>query len=410
MNIAGIVVEYNPFHNGHYWHAKETRRLCNADVVIGVMSGQFVQRGEAAFFDKWTRAQMAVSSGVDVVFELPTAYAIRSAQFFATGAVQLLASLGAVSHLCFGAETPEVELLRTAARLADSSAAIAALHAEMKKGHSYARSLGDALQCEESNPLAYHPNNILGIEYIRAIERFAPSILPLAIQRKMAAYHETSLKGHYASATAIRLAIRNNASIEKAMPSSLLSLIEAQRNLGKGPVFQETFTPMLLCLLRQQSCAQLKRCLLGSADGLEYRLKQAATSATDWKSLVDGCMTKRYTRGRLQRALLWILLGVEAELLTQADQYGPQYARLLAFNDTGREALKLLQKTSSIPIIDRPANWLKKTAQKYEPTALRDKMLLLDAKASDIYVLGMPKEKWHMGGCDFKQSPIYHRM
>ena len=409
MNVAGIVVEYNPFHNGHLWHAQETRRLCEADAVVGVMSGQFVQRGEAALFDKWTRAQMAVDGGVDLVIELPTACAVRSAQFFASGAIRLLAALGTVTHLCFGAETPDLTALRAAAREADSPAALAALRCAMKQGHSYAKAFGDALSQQAAEEVPQQPNNILAVEYLRAIERFAPQLQPVALQRRESSYHDPQLCGSFSSATAIRRAIRERQSFDEAMPATLLPLLEEQCRVGRGPVLQERFGSLLLAQLRREPASRLKQCLYGSADGLEYRLKEAALQATDWDSLLAGCATKRYTRTRLQRALIWQLLGVEAQLLAAVDEQGPQYARILAFNDAGRRVLKQMRTSSSIPLIDRPATWLKKTAQKYEQQSLFLQMLLLDARASDIYVLAMPDPKQYKGGCDFTQSPLYRR-
>lgn len=409
MKTAGIIVEYNPFHNGHHWHAKETRRLCEADAVVAVMSGQFVQRGEAAFFDKWTRAEMAVHSGVDLVLELPVAYALRSAQFFAAGAVRLLGALGAVDFLCFGAENSDLTTLQKAATDIEKLETMRLFQEKMKSGHSYAKALGDALSGDELGNVLAQPNNILGIEYLRALEFFAPEIKAMPILRKTAAYHDIALHGEMASATAIRQAICDGRDYFAAVPEAVLRLIKRQCALGKGPVLQERFADFILFLLRQKTSAQLQGHLFGSADGLENRLKEAALSACDWESLTASLLTRRYTRGRLQRALLWIMLGIESELLAQADHYGPQYARILAFNDIGRKVLKRLRNTATIPFVDNPSVILKKTAQKYEQERLLEKMLLLDATATDAYAMGMPEKKWHTGGSDFKHSPVYLR-
>ena len=177
---------------------------------------------------------------------------------------------------------------------------------------------------------------------------------------------------------------------------------------GRGPVRQESFAELLLFLLRQKTGTDLKSFLFGSEDGLENRLKEAAKQAYDWESLLAAVATKRYTLGRLQRALLWVLLGVKSDFLAEADLRGPQYARILAFNEKGKAALKELRKSASIPLIDTPASLLKRTAQKYEQQNLSDRMLLLDAAATDVYCLGMPEKKWHTGGADYKHPPVYH--
>lgn len=408
MKIAGIIVEYNPFHNGHCWHAAETRRLCDADAVVAVMSGQFVQRGEAACFDKWVRAEMAVANGVDLVLELPTAFALRSAQFFAAGGVRLFAALGKIEALCFGAENSDLnELQKTATAMQDAKT-LESFKRNMKAGHSYAKSLGDALANDALTVLIKQPNNILGIEYLRALQQFAPAIRAVSIQRKASDYHEQTISGKFASATAVRKSLLNSEDYLGAVPPLVASLMQKQIIAGRGPVRQESFAELLLFLLRQKTGTDLKSFLFGSEDGLENRLKEAAKQAYDWESLLAAVATKRYTLGRLQRALLWVLLGVKSDFLAEADLRGPQYARILAFNEKGKAALKELRKSASIPLIDTPASLLKRTAQKYEQQNLSDRMLLLDAAATDVYCLGMPEKKWHTGGADYKHPPVYH--
>ena len=206
MNKAiGIVAEYNPFHNGHAHHLRESKRIAGNLPIIAVMSGSIVQRGLPALLDKWTRAQMAVLGGVDLVIELPTVFACRSAEFFASGAVKLLAATGLVSHISFGAEAATAKNLILTAELLNSTYFQEAMHKYLDQGHSYAKSLElTLLEEQQALALAQHPNNILALEYCRQLLSNDYNIEPIVVTRRGSGYKDQCINGSIAGATAIR--------------------------------------------------------------------------------------------------------------------------------------------------------------------------------------------------------------
>ena len=212
MQAVGVIVEYNPFHNGHKWHLDAAKQLSGCPFVVGVMSGNFMQRGEPAIFDKFKRAEMAIYGGADLIIELPTVFAVRSAQYFATGGIRLLNSLGIISHICFGAEHADLTLLNKIAKSAEDAEVVKDLHIYLQSGNTYAAALGKALQKNYHTPpdIITSPNNILAAEYLRAIEKFAPQLIPLPVARQQSKYNDTAITAPFASATAIRHALLNS--------------------------------------------------------------------------------------------------------------------------------------------------------------------------------------------------------
>lgn len=219
MNFLGVIAEYNPFHNGHQYHLQKSKALTSTDGVICVMSGNFLQRGEPALLDKWERTKMALSGGVDLVIELPMPYALRSAEFFAYGGVSLLDATGVVSHLSFGSESGELEKLNLIAKIfaTEPTELDNFIGFYLDKGLSYPSARTQALidyiketkidlkiTQTELESLTSNPNNILGLEYLKAIHRLDSKLKPITISRKAASFHETSIHGNIASATAIR--------------------------------------------------------------------------------------------------------------------------------------------------------------------------------------------------------------
>lgn len=412
MQAVGIIVEYNPFHNGHKWHVEQARRLSGRQFVVGVMSGNFVQRGEPAIFDKWARAEMAIRSGVDLILEIPTVYAVRSAEYFATGSIRLLNSLGIVDHICFGAEHPDLSILSVLAKAIDSKQTVGALKDELGAGQTYAAALGRALAKHSAQPpeVIAAPNNILALEYIRAITKFAPDLIPLPIPRRMAGYHDTYITGSIASATAIRQALQSDSvdtgPATKALPPETTTIIEHMRQQGRGPITWAEFDQILLAKLRTTSLTKLAE-LPDVSEGLHNKIKPAALQATGFEELLTALKTKRYSRTRLQRIMVHTLLGTTRTELQRFDAAGPLYARVLAFNDRGRRLIRLIEGRAAIPVITKTTQFLSSRERDMHQLTPLQAMLSVDTLASDIYTLAMPNPAARRGGADFRTTPLY---
>ena len=396
MRILGLIVEYNPFHQGHLYHVSEARRMCQPDLVLAVMSGHFTQRGEAALVDKWTRAEMAARCGVDVVFELPAAWALRSARDFAQGAVQHLHMAGA-THLCFGSESCDLPALERVAEAlhAESAEFQAVLRQHLAEGMSYPRARAEALRKvldEGMEQVGTEPNDILGIEYLLALRRLSSNISPVVIKRRGAAYYDESLATPLASATAIRKALFSGSAVEDLpLPASSQNLLARELALGRGPVTLDAYSQVILHLLRSNSAEQLNQ-LPDMEDGLSYRLKRMAKDHLDLPSLLRALKTKRYTWTRLQRILCYVLLQLTAERLQEIHTVGPCYLRMLALK---KDKSALLAKLpSTLPVISSPAK------------APSSSSLKLDELATDLFVLGFPKKKERTGGQDLTRPPV----
>ncbi|MBU2701201.1 putative nucleotidyltransferase [Sporomusaceae bacterium BoRhaA] len=407
MGAVGIIVEYNPFHYGHEFHIKEARRLSQQEDVIAVMSGSFVQRGEPAIIDKWYRAHMAIASGVDLVLELPIVFSLRSAQYFSAGAIKLLQALGCVSHICFGAEETQLTKLMQAAQLTNKPETIASLKLRMRQtGRSYASILTEMIQSVTGAKLS--PNNILAIEYLRALHDFAPQLAPLLVNRQGAAYHDKTLSKPCASATAIRKAIVDEvpfSSIKAAMPVATFDLLQQGLQHQQGPATLNALAKPIVTSLRQCSLDELAL-QAEMIEGIHHKIKRAALAATDWNSLLAGIVSKRYAPAKIKRILLYTLLHVTNKELLAFDESGPLYARVLAFNERGRALLKKMEQSSSLPAIVKTAHFLNSHSLD-KPQSPLEKMLALDIHASNLHGLCLPTNHWQPGNQDFIRSPLY---
>jgi len=412
MQAVGIIAEYNPFHNGHKWHLENAKKISGCRFSISLISGNFVQRGEPAIIDKWKRAEMAVLSGVDLVIELPVTFAVRSAQYFASGGIRLLQSLGVVSHVCFGAEHSDLPMLRKIASAADDLAVIENMKQQLKLGHTYAAALSHALSTVHAIPpeILNEPNNILAIEYLRAISKYAPQIIPITIRRQQAHYHDTTISGTLASATAIRLALQTHLSladeISQALPDTSTGIIAEMLETKRGPaVFDRLSTPVL-AKLRTAKLEELEQ-LPDVTEGLHHKMLDSAIQATSISDLLYLLKSRRYTGTRLQRILTHLLIGTTKQELAGFDQSGPLYARVLAFNQRGRQILKRINTNATVPIISKTAKFLKSEQRNSYCASPLQRMLARDTFATDIYVLSLPSLRWQAGGWDFRHSPIY---
>lgn len=387
MKVCGVIVEYNPFHNGHKFHIEKTRETSGADYVIAVMSGSFTQRGEPALFDKFTRAKTAVSGGADLVIELPFCFSCAPAQFFAEGAVRTLVATGIVNSICFGSECGDISFL------SKSNKAGGEIKELLSKGMSYP----SACAAASDYPLS-SPNDILGAEYLRAISLYAPEITPFTIKRKDGGYHSNEPCGEFASASYIRSNINEHGifSVKEFVPEDVFEILSKEYSRQNYTDFSLLDS---LILGKIRSGGDLKNSAY-VAEGLENRFYDLSFSATSIKELADSVKTKRYTYARLMRILSCFAAGLTDDKLSEYITKGPQYIRILAANPNGKKLLSEMKIKASLPVITTPSAYkeLEKTARE---------MFALDCLSADIATLAIKNPALRGGRQDFKKLNIF---
>lgn len=343
MKHVGIICEYNPFHGGHAHLLREVRE---AKTVICLMSGNFTQRGEAAILPPRARAAMAVASGADLVLELSFPYAAGSARYFATAGVRALQALGADS-LAFGSESADLDALLAAARRAaeqDFDERVANGMRNRGSAALYFDALGD-----ERVP----PNDILATEYVRAILKGGERMIPHPVLRVGAGYHDLDAKDIYPSATALRARLKEEKDITELLPPTVREIWQAEVKRWGIAETERLGAPMLARLRAMDGEAFGEKAEIADCGGgLMERLIRAAADATDYQSLCRAAATKKYTDGRIRRALLYLMAGVTREDLLAP----PAYLRLLAANEKGREFLSKTRKTRTVPVVTKPCD------------------------------------------------------
>ncbi len=351
MFIFGIISEYNPFHRGHERHIALTRQSQD-DLVICAMSGSFVQRGEPAIFDKWTRAKCALLGGADAVIELPLLHAIQSAEGFATGGVKVLAAAGA-THLSFGCETDNLEMLQNLAQTLgeENGSYKEMLKAHLNQGVSFPRA---RMSAADAPDVASMPGALLGIEYLKAIRQYHPQIIPHVVKREGAGYHSADIDAYLPSATAIRaaLAAADTDKALAAMPESCADYVRSQINAGLIPAFADAFDNALLTTLRLKGRGYIAE-LPDVNEGLENRIYDASLKCRTRSELVAMVKTKRYTYARISRILLGALLGVTSDMMTAANAAPVSHIRVLGAKSP--EVLSKLASVSQAPLITTAA-------------------------------------------------------
>lgn len=338
MRTAGIIAEYNPFHNGHRYQIEMLRRQ-GFEQIVAVMSGNFVQRGEPAIFDKWTRTRAALLNGVDLVVEIPIQAVLSSAQGFATGAVTVLEQLGVVDTLCFGSESGDLSLLQRAAALLRQPQMQHALQSCLKTSATYAALLQQAVGSIDSNAAEVFssPNDTLGVEYINALYRLRSNIQPYALLRQRVGHHDSTRQDGFAAAAFIRSLIYAQGSYAALVPASAARLYETAL-----PARLEHAHNAVVWRLRQMRRADFAR-LPGLSEGLQNRLYAAARQARTLEEFYALCKTKRYTMARLKRLTLRAVLPVP-------DLLSP-YIRVLGFSSRGERLLKSVKKNAGLPVV-----------------------------------------------------------
>ena len=392
MKFMAVICEYNPFHNGHAYQLRKQKEALHCDGVICLMSGSFVQRGEPAIFDKWARTEMALSSGCDLVLELPVLYSLQSAEGFATGGVSLLSKLGFEGYLCFGSESGDLSMLETVAKVCDTPAYHNSIKSYLEAGVSYPKACSMALESACQKPLM--PNDMLGVEYIKAIRKTGASFTPVSVKREQGMHDETEPDGNFLSATGIRQRLLSGEDVSAFMPPEAFAIVSREITAGRGPVTTETLGPLLCAALRLSEKEMLSR-ISGVSEGLENRLIDAAEEFRSFSDLAMAAKTKRYPYTRLCRVLLKILLGITKE----DEALSPAYARILGVGEKGGEIIKHLQKTTTIPLINKMA-----TAAFTDEAEKR--LFTLDVKATDLYTLLYPQKNTGKSGMDFYRSPV----
>lgn len=414
MRTVGLITEYNPFHMGHRLHLMESLRLSEADRSVCIMSGSFVQRGEPAIVDKWTRARMAIDSGVDLVLELPFVFSTQSAEIFSYGAVRLLDATNSVSHLAFGSEEGKVDILEPIAKLlvTESEDFSTILKKNLSSGLSFssARSLAvseilgkmghDQKLIEET---ISKPNNILGIEYLKALIRLKSSIRPVTFMRKGHGYKDTSTNLGIASATAIRQLLLSNdfSGVEDLLPEISYSLLVKFFSEHKTFNYLDNYSETIKYVLRLKSAEELSL-YMDMETGLENRLKRISSEVTTAENLVERTTTKRYPGTRIRRLLVHILTDLKADSIKHALTSKPEYIRVLASNYKGFEIINEIKKNSDLKIIT-------KFSDAYSGLSETSKaMLEKEVLATDLYYLGL-RGSANTYGMDYLVSPYVLR-
>ena len=448
MNITGLIVEYNPFHNGHIYHLQKSLEKTNADASIAVMSGNFIQRGEPALFDKFSRAKAAVESGVDLVVELPSIYSSQSAELFAKGSVALLNSLGCVNSICFGSEEGNINALYLIASILclEPQEFKEKLSSYLSEGMLFptARnkalfdyinspdfSFGDNfnnidLSEERLNDILSSSNNILGIEYIKQLISLKSEIEPFTIGRIHSEYNSEEISGNINSATAVRKKLHelisskeNNSSdineliksiqtstdITNSIPESTLNMITSNIEKGFLPMYPEYFFETLIStIIRDKKNLES---YFDISEGIENKIFKAALVAKDYDELLNLVKSKRYTMTRIKRCLNNILLGVTKEDMEFAKGIDSiPYVRILAFNSKGREIIREIKKSSEIKIINKFSE-----VEHFMDDKNFKFLIENDIKCTDIYNTIYYKKNRPLlkGSMDYFIKPIYVR-
>ena len=342
MKVCGVVAEYNPFHNGHKYLNDKVRENC-FEGIVAVMSGNFVQRGEPAVSEKHYRARQALLNGVDLVVELPLPFAVSSAEKFALGAVTILDSLGTVDSLCFGSECGDIEILKRIAEVNYEGR----INEYLTEGITYAKAFEKLVENElgsDYSCVLKEPNNILAIEYIKAVYRLKSEIMPLTVKRCGASHDSDSPEGHFCSASFIRDNIESDI-ISSYMPDSSYEIIRRGIDDGFSPVSLENNERQVLSFLRRCD-KEYFASLPDVSEGIENRLYSAVREACSLEELYSLVKTKRYTMARVRRLVLNAFLGVTSDY-TEAL---PPYIRVLGFNEKGREILRKVKDKAKLPI------------------------------------------------------------
>ncbi len=420
MNILGLIVEYNPFHNGHLYHLKKSLEVTNATHTVAIMSGYFLQRGEPALFDKYTRAEIAVKNGVDLVIELPTLFACQSAEIFAHGAVATLNSLNCIDSICFGSEEGDIDILFTIAKiLVDEPLEFKTyLKYYLKEGLLFPVARSKALfdyinkyntiniSQDRLQNILNSSNNILGLEYIKSLLKLNSNIRPFTITRVKSEYNSEAIESEICSATAIRKNLKdlNDVSFASSVvPSATFNMLENKIQNNFNPMFDDIFFDTLRSTIVRDFKSLDK--YFDVNEGIENKIYQNVFNYNSLQDLQLSIKSKRYTLTKVKRTLNNILLGITKDDMNKVKNIdNAPYVRILAFNDKGREIIKCIKNNSDINIINKFSN-----ISHSDDNDVFNTLIDYDIKASNIYNLMYYKNNTHLlkGPMEFYLSPKY---
>ncbi len=375
MKTAAIICEYNPFHKGHEYQIARTKELCEADFVVAIMSGNYVQRGDIAIFPKELRAKAAIASGADLVIELPTVFAMQSAEFFAMGGVSIANALGIVDFLSFGVECDDAQQLKEIAILLcnETTEFSAILKEQLDTGVTYSVARATAISRilgSDVAALVDTPNNILGIEYCKALCKLGSTITPIAIKRKGASHDSATVDDGFASATYLRQLITEGKTADafSFIPGDCHNIFN-NADIHSITAMEKSIIAELI-KMPAESLAKIS----DVSEGIENRIKSAALTATTVSDLTDLIKTKRYTHSRIRRIILSAYLGITNEHRST----NVPYIKILDHNKKGQELISKIKKTASVPIVRNTSqvNKLKKPEMKdfWERERIFDKL------------------------------------
>ena len=418
--VLGIIAEYNPFHNGHLYHLETSKKLTDADYTVAIISGNFTQRGSTSIVDKWSKTKMALENGIDLVIELPVLYSISSAENFADGAIKILNSLGIVDYLSFGAETSDISILNNIANIlcSEHEEYKNLLSIELEKGLSFPKARENALldyikntddnvpenriiDFEKYSKVLSSPNNILGIEYLKALKKYKSSIKPVCISRFKSEYNSSSFSENIASATAIRELIKNKNfdTIKNVIPLESYSILMDCINSGCVAPDLNCFEKEIIYTLRKMSIEEIAS-IPDISEGLEFSIKKAVNSCNNINEFLDIVKSKRYTITRLQRILLYALLGISKEDMQLSKKVGKPYVRVLGFNDNGKKLVsEIATKNPELKLITSVKKFVDSNSNK-------DLQIIFakDVLATDVYSLAFKNNS--LANLDFKNGVI----
>ena len=396
-SVLGVISEYNPFHNGHLYHLNESKKVTNSDYSIAIITGNFAQRGETSIIDKWSKTKMAIENGFDLVIELPVLYAISSAENFASGAIKVLDSLNVVDYVSFGSECGNISILNDIANVlcAEPNDYKTLLSHELAKGISFPKAREKALMMYLNNVRRFAnvltcPNNILGVEYLKALKKQKSKITPITIKRESSLHNDNTITStsEFSSGTAIRnLCLSNDTSLLKnVMPISSYKILSD--NIKKGNIVKSisAFDKEIIYTLRKMSTDEIAN-LPDVSEGLEFALKSAANSCNSVIELLAIIDSKRYTKTRIQRILLYAILGITKKDMQMSINTKP-YIRVLGFNNKGKELIsEISNRNPKLEIVSSVKKFMDSCSNKNLKL-----MMEKDIWASNVYTLGYEYE------------------
>ncbi len=407
--VLGIVAEYNPFHNGHFYHMQESKKITEADSCICVISGDFTQRGEPSIVNKWAKTYMALCCGADLVIELPTIYSISSAENFASGAIKIFDSLKIVTDISFGTECNDLATLNNIANVFYSEPANykTILNHELKRGLSYPMARENAVLMYLNDIKRYanvlsNSNNILAIEYLKALKQQKSMIQPNIVPRKNVYYNDQKIVDDFASATAIRKLMLNReyAEVRKVVPRSTYQIIGEEYKKNHIILGIKKYEKEIIYALRVMPIEEIQN-LPDVNEGLEFAIKKVASETNNIEELIEKVKSKRYTQTRIQRILLYVLLGITKKDMEDSKKMVP-YVRVLGFNSRGKILIsEIMNQNPKLNMITSVGKYVNKKMPKNKQLT---RMLDLDINATNIYTLGYGGES--KANLDYTQNMI----